>query len=125
MTYLNSLQQTMRLVGAQLNRPGVLLPILMCAAFLPSGCQYHDIVPYAEQEMALLEIVPVGTSREEVAARLNKAGVEYSTSPGPDPGVFYCESWMMDSGESFLLYSELLFDADGRLQEIRKSPSNY
>ena len=90
------------------------------------GCRMYEVASFADQKAALEEITPLGTPREEVAQRLKEAGIAYSTpSNSPHPGVFYCETWEMKSGERFQMYSELLFDEEGRLQDIRETPNNF
>ncbi|QDU45147.1 hypothetical protein Mal52_36360 [Symmachiella dynata] len=89
------------------------------------GCAMRNVAPFPEQRTAILEVVPLGTPREETAVLLKEAGISYSTSGGPEPGVYYCESWEMEPGERFHLFSELLFDEQGRLQDVREIPNNF
>ncbi len=101
------------------------IAILVLACALTCGCQYNEVATFEEQESALLQLAPLGTPRAEVASRLKEAGVSYTSSPPPDPGVFWCESWTMPGGKTFHMFSELRFDEDGRLQEIAEYPNQF
>jgi hypothetical protein len=101
------------------------LAAIVLGGTLAGGCQFSNVASFPDQQTALMEIAPIGTPREEVARKLKEAGVSYQPSPPPDPGVFYCESWEMPNGERFLMASEILFDSEGRLLEIREVPNNH
>ncbi|TWU06835.1 hypothetical protein CA54_52350 [Symmachiella macrocystis] len=89
------------------------------------GCAMRNVASFTDQRTAILEVIPLGTPRGEAAVLLKEAGISYSTSGGPEPGVYYCESWEMEPGDRFHLFSELLFDEEGRLQDVREIPNNF
>jgi len=102
----------------------VLMGVLTATCPL-SGCVLPNVVPFMDQRTAILEVVPLGTPRDETAALLKEAGITYTTSGGPEPGVYYCESWEMEPGDRYHLFSELLFDEEGRLEDVREIPNNF
>src|SRR5438046_2974936 len=61
-----------------------------------------------EQQQAILEIVPAGTSREEAARRLRAAGFE--SSPGGGGSIYYVALWKRPDGEHWHMNVALLFD---------------
>ena len=99
--------------------------LFWCFMAVVAGCQTFEMVSFQDQHTALLEIAPLGTPRAEVAKKLKQAGVKYEPSKGSNPGVFHCVHWEMETGEQYYLYSDLLFDSDGLLQEIREIDNNF
>lgn len=71
----------------------------------------------AQQEQAILELVPLGTPRDEVVERLSQAGIEGGF--GVSDSVFYCDLWKRPSGEWWHINVALLFDQSGRLYKTR------
>ncbi len=98
---------------------------VLAATWPISGCAMRNVASFTDQRTAILEVVPLGTPREKTAVLLKEAGISYTTSGGPEPGVYYCESWEIEPGERFHLFSELLFDEEGRLQDVREIPNNF
>ncbi len=90
-----------------------------------AGWVSSNVVPFDDQRSAILEVVPLGTPRDEAADLLKRAGITFSTSGGPEPGVYYCETWEMEPGERYHLFSELLFDSEGRLEGVRQTENNF
>jgi hypothetical protein len=72
---------------------------------------------YAQQEAAILDIVPKGTPKEQVAADLKQAGI--SGSFGVRDSIYYCDAWRKPRGETWHLDVALLFDEEGKLYASR------
>lgn len=109
-------------------RRGRWLLVLWLMTVAGVSCQLQEAVPFSDQKIALLEVTPLGTPREEVAKRLQQAGIKFDPSRGPEPGVFYLKTWEMETGErtqQYHLFSELLFGPEGKLEEIRETPNNF
>lgn len=96
---------------------GLVLAALIC------GCTFsrRSIVPsplsYKEQERAILERVPLGTSRDDALAQLDEAGIEGTF--GVSQTTYYCDLWERDGGRKWQLDVALLFDDAGRLYGVR------
>lgn len=71
-----------------------------------------------EQQQQVLTIAPIGTPRNEVATRLKKAGIEFTSSAGDS--VYYCEAWQRDDGKRWILDVALLFNESGELYAARR-----
>jgi len=74
-----------------------------------------------QQQQAVLEIVPRGTSRTEAERRLRTAGIEYS--PGQRNSIYYLGLWNRSDGRRWHINVALLFDKDGRLYQTRPGDS--
>jgi hypothetical protein len=90
---------------------------------LAAGCQLQtQLVPsplsFEEQQQALLQIVPLGTSREEVIQKLEAAGVEGAF--GISDSVYYCDAWIREDDTRWHLDVALLFDQSGELYKTRR-----
>ncbi len=101
--------------------------VLLAVAALP-GCnrtlhsddflQPEVPLSFEEQQKLILDAVPLGTPREDVAAKLEKAGIEGEFSKGRS--LFYAESWRRKDGKRLILEVDLLFDEETRtLSEVR------
>ncbi|MAG93229.1 MAG: hypothetical protein CMJ48_05715 [Planctomycetaceae bacterium] len=67
---------------------------------------------FEEQQKLILDAVPLGTPREDVTAKLGKAGIEGEFSQGRS--LFYAESWRRKDGKRLILEVDLLFDGETR-----------
>jgi hypothetical protein len=83
-----------------------------------------------EQKQLILEIAPLGTPRHEVAQALQEKGIEFSPngdaetwSPGMNSTIFYCHRARQsaDDDNALPLNIALLFNAEGKLYEVRPS----
>jgi hypothetical protein len=75
----------------------------------------------AEQQQAVLEIVPRGTSRAEAIRRLKEAGIEFS--PGRKDSIYYLSLWTRSNGQRWHINVALLFDPAGNLYATRPADS--
>jgi hypothetical protein len=75
----------------------------------------------AEQQQAVLEIVPRGTSRADAERRLRDAGIEYTA--GQKNSIYYLGLWNRADGKRWHIKVALLFDKDGRLYQTRTADS--
>lgn len=121
---------------AQRATSSLLWLVLTVLVGLCGGCNLQNPLPVAEpnweeQREALLDITPVGTPREDVAARLTEAGVQFTCS-GDEPvytagmqcSTFYCHRWGLGDGKIWPLDVALLFDESGALYKIRRSSAD-
>lgn len=110
--------------------PRWLMPLLL-PIILAGGCSLwntgadapfeRELLSFRDQRNAIIEIVPVGTPRSEVAEKLEAAGVSFTPSQGDSPAIFYCESWNRDR-RRILMSLQLVFDEDGNLKGTRPTP---
>ena len=75
----------------------------------------------AEQQQAVLDVVPRGTSRADAERRLRDAGIEYSA--GQKNSIYYLALWNRADGKRWHINVALLFDKDGRLYQTRTADS--
>jgi len=94
------------------------------AALLATGCQINHApgliecpIPPAEQAAQLVEVVPLGTARENVLPKLKDAGIQGDF--GENESIFYCDVWTRPNGERWHINVALLFDERGRLYQTR------
>lgn len=74
-----------------------------------------------EQQQAVLEIAPRGTSRDDVRRRLKAAGIEFTTTG--NGSIFYLSLWNRPNGERWHIDVALLFDSTGKLYQTRTADS--
>ncbi len=72
-----------------------------------------------EQQAKILEIVPVGTPRDEVLDTLRREGIEVHR--GASSTIYYCDLWQRPDGSRWHLDVALLFDKGGRLYRTRSA----
>lgn len=91
-----------------------------------SGCQMTPApglitcpLPVSEQTAKILDIVPLGTSRDDAIKRLDKAGVIGNFSTGDSKSTYYCDVWQRDKDERWHINVVLLFDENGTLYGTR------
>jgi len=116
------LGQSKRLFERRVSLPAILL---LCLAFLSAcatgpGRIVASPLSVEQQQQAVLDIVPLGTTRIEAEKALQQAGI--STSPGSNATISYCALWSRDDGERWEMNVALLFDRSGRLYKVR--PAN-
>ena len=85
-----------------------------------AGCQLTPAprvdscpLPQQEQVAKILKIVPLGTSRDEVAKTLREEGILGSFNENRT--IFYCDLWDRGDNSRWHINVTLLFDADGNL----------
>jgi len=104
---------------------GTVLCVLLLGGL--AGCQggpgrfVEAPLSYDQQREAVSAVVPMGTSREEAARRLEKAGIQHVAGSGNN--IFYCDIWNRPNGERWHLNVALLFDASGKLYAMRPAES--
>jgi hypothetical protein len=74
-----------------------------------------------QQQQAVLEIVPRGSTRADAERRLKEAGIEYS--PGRKNSIYYLSLWNRQDGKRWHLNVALLFDAQGKMYQTRAGDS--
>jgi hypothetical protein len=74
-------------------------------------------LPVEEQQQAVLEIAPRGTSRDDLERRLASAGIEFSR--GGNGSIYYLTVWNRPNGEHWHMNVALLFDSAGTLYHAR------
>jgi hypothetical protein len=90
-----------------------------CAS--PGGNLVECPLSAAEQQQAVLEVVPRGTSRGEALRRLKEAGIEFT--PGRKDSIYYLSLWNRANGERWHINVALLFDPAGNLYATRPADS--
>jgi hypothetical protein len=103
------------------------LALLFAASLV--GCQLTPApglvacpLPIGEQAAKVLQVVPLGTPREDVLVKLKDAGI--TGNFGENQSIFYCNTWEQNKAERWHLNVVLLFDEHGRLYETRPSVQN-
>jgi len=105
---------------------GRLLPGLW-AAVVMAGCSttgkplIESPLPVSQQQQAVLDVVPRGTSRGEAEKRLRAAGIEFT--PGGNGSIYYLTLWNRPDGTRWHISVALLFDSAGKLYESRPADS--
>ena len=74
-------------------------------------------LPVAEQAAKVVEVAPLGSTREEAMKRLTDAGIRGNF--GENESLFYCDVWERDQTERWHMNVVLLFDEQGRLYSTR------
>jgi hypothetical protein len=74
-----------------------------------------------QQQQAVLEVVPRGSSRADAERRLKEAGIEFS--PGKKNSIYYLSLWNRADGKRWHINVALLFDAQGKLYQTRQGDS--
>ena len=107
----------------------VLAVLLLSASGGSAGCQLTPSpglmacpLPVVEQAAKVVQVAPLGTSREEVMKRLKDAGI--ADNFGENQSIFYCDTWTRDKTERWHINVVLLFDENGRLYNTRPSPTD-
>ena len=70
-----------------------------------------------QQQRAVLDLVPVGSTRDEAERRLKAAGIEYTASRSQS--IYYLSLWNRRDGERWHINVALLFDGEGKLYASR------
>ncbi len=76
-----------------------------------------------QQQQAVLEIVPRGSSRDEAEKRLKAAGIEYRT--GGKGSIYYLMLWNRPDGQRWHIDVALLFDQSGKLYQTRNGSASW
>jgi hypothetical protein len=76
-----------------------------------------------QQQQAVLEIVPRGSSRDEAEKRLKAAGIEYR--PGGKGSIYYLMLWNRPDGQRWHIDVALLFDQSGKLYQTRAASASW
>jgi hypothetical protein len=79
-------------------------------------------LPFADQEKAILAVVPKGTRRDSLLRRLQTAGIEGSF--GISQRVYYCDLWNRPDGQRWQMNIALLFDENGVLYRTQAADCN-
>ncbi|OYW15945.1 MAG: hypothetical protein B7Z55_14490 [Planctomycetales bacterium 12-60-4] len=97
---------------------------LLLGALLHAGCQLTPApgltncpLPVNEQVHEILQIVPLGTSRDEASQRLTKAG--FAGNFSENQSIYYCDIWDKGEGVRWHINVMLLFDEQGKLYATR------
>ena len=95
---------------------------LFCAGCAAPGTNLVDCpLTSDQQQQAVLEVVPRGTSRADAERRLREAGIEFS--PGLKNSIYYLGLWKRPDGKRWHIKVALLFDNEGRLYQTRPADS--
>ena len=104
----------------------VCMVVLLGACGIVAGCQLTPSpglmacpLPVAEQAVKVVQVAPLGTSRDEVLKRLKEAGI--TGNFGENQSIFYCDTWKRDKAERWHINVVLLFDEHGQLYATRPS----
>lgn len=95
---------------------------MLCGVLVLSACQMTPApplqpcpLPIAEQTEKILEIAPLGTSRDEAIKRLDQAGIIGNFSTGSSKSTYYCDIWPQEGDLRWHINVVLLFDENGTL----------
>ncbi|QDV49365.1 hypothetical protein [Gimesia fumaroli] len=95
------------------------LALMACTGF-------QQVVPaplvFEEQSQKILEIVPMGTQKEQAIQRLNAAGISGGFSSSPS--IYYCDLWEREDGSRWHLNVALLFNEAGTLYKTRPAQAD-
>jgi len=107
--------------------PSIVAGVSLCAVAIV-GCQLTSAVEYsnpsdAEQNLAVLEVVHIGMTRQQAVDALTNEGVKGSS--GVSESVYYCEAWDGKDDRHWLLNVALFFDQSGRLYKVGSSQPDF
>jgi hypothetical protein len=97
--------------------PGLLAVILLAGCSAPGKPLIESPLSFSQQQHAVLDVVPRGTSRGEAEKRLRAAGIEFT--PGGNGSIYYLTLWNRPDGNRWHISVALLFDSAGKLYESR------
>jgi hypothetical protein len=101
--------------------PGLWATILMAGCMAPGKPLIESPLSFSQQQQAVLDVVPKGTSRGEAEKRLRAAGIEFT--PGGNGSIYYLSLWNRPDGNRWHIDVALLFDSAGKLYESRPADS--
>jgi hypothetical protein len=101
--------------------PAVWAAIVMVGCSSPGKPLIESPLSFSQQQQAVLDVVPKGTSRGEAENRLRKAGIEFT--PGGNGSIYYLSLWNRPDGTRWHISVALLFDSAGKLYESRPADS--
>lgn len=110
--------------GSSRDRWGVLglgLAAFVASCAAPGTSLVECPLSSEQQQQAVLDIVPRGTSRTDAERRLRAAGIEFSQ--GQKSSIYYLGLWNRPDGQRWHINVSLLFDKDGRLYQTRPADS--
>src|SRR5262249_29699556 len=97
--------------------PGVWTAILLAGCSTPGKPLIESPLSFSQQQQAVLDVVPRGTSRGDAEKRLRAAGIEFT--PGGNGSIYYLSLWNRPDGSRWHISVALLFDSAGKLYESR------
>ena len=86
---------------------------------LSSGKIVASPLSVEQQQQAVLEIVPLHTTRSEVERRLKAAGIQITS--GVSSSICYCDVWNRKDGSRWRIDVALLFDRDDQLYATKQA----
>lgn len=86
----------------------------------PQSGKLQPPASFTDQKQAILDLVPIGTSRTEALDRLKKAGVEGNLSRVSER-IFYCDLWRRESGDVWPLNVAVLFNQQNEVYRIQST----
>lgn len=95
------------------------IPVIVGCQMTPAPGLISCPFPVEEQTAKILEIVPLGTPRDEAIKRLEEAGIVGNFSIGDSKSTYYCDVWQQGKDERWHINVVLLFDEDGILYGTR------
>ena len=104
----------------------IVVGLLVVGSAAP-GCRLgtRSITPcpltYSDQELAILKVVPLGTTRNQAIKKLSEAGLHGTF--GISKSVYYCDVWNRNKTERWHVNVALLFDQAGRFYKTRPAQS--
>ncbi|MFK7778220.1 MAG: hypothetical protein QM501_08875 [Gimesia sp.] len=105
---------------------GMVVIVLLGNLTLVACTGLKQVIPapmvFEDQSKELLEIVPLGTPKEEVIQKLDAAGIsgEFASSPS----IYYCDLWERENGKRWHLNVALLFNEAGALYKTRPAQAD-
>ncbi len=100
----------------------VWLAVLAAGCTAPGTKLVESPLSIDEQQRAVLEIVPKGTSRDDAERRMKSAGIEFTR--GGSGSIYYLALWNRTDGERWHISVALLFDSMGKLYGTRSADSS-
>jgi len=105
--------------------------LILVLAVAGLGCQLTPApaltpcpLPIVEQTEKILDIVPLGTHRDEAIKRLENEGIIGNFSAGDSQSTYYCDIWPQSEKLRWHINVVLLFDENGILYGTRPQLPN-
>lgn len=97
-----------------------MLPAMLGCQLTPAPALVECPLPVQQQVEQILQIVPLGTPRQEALKKLKAAGIRGNF--GENESIFYCDFWHRDDQVRWHINVVLLFDEHGVLYATRPEP---
>src|SRR5690349_17924367 len=95
----------------------LLLTVAAAGCNSPPTSLIESPLSVEQQQQAVLQVVPVGSTRDDAERKLKGAGIDYTAGQGRT--IYYLSLWNRPDGQRWHINVALLFDSEGKLYASR------